>query len=209
MRGQPVREGPYAVRFSCGVSSSPLRASRALLIVFGCSVATGAAGTLFRPSPAAIAPQPPAILRYIAVETPLPQPLVPSGTFSAKTPESGSAGLPPWLPVAPRTDRPAVTVSPSAPSSEAGSPAGRSTAGPAAGPPALEPASIRFYVEVSVSQDPAQADVVAEDLQRRGYAAHAGSGPASGVRVGGWLDRPTAERLVAQLSAAGFDAALV
>jgi DedD protein len=207
MRGQPMREGPYAVRFSYGVRFSPLKASRALLIVFGCSVAAGyAAGSLFRPSSAAIAPQPPAIRRYIAVETPLPQPLVPSGTFSAKTPESGSAGLPPWLPVAPRTGRPAVAVSPSAPSPEAGSPAGRSSAGPAAGGPALEP---RFYVEVSVSQDPAQADAVAKDLRRRGYAAHAGSGPGSGVRIGGWLDRPTAERLVRQLSAAGFDAALV
>jgi hypothetical protein len=66
---------------------------------------------------------------------------------------------------------------------------------------------MRFGVQVRVYQGPTEAEAVARELRRRGYAIHVASG-APGILVGGYLDRPTAERLIKRLSGEGFDATL-
>lgn len=65
----------------------------------------------------------------------------------------------------------------------------------------------QFSVHVRVNQGPTEAEAVARELRRRGYAIHVGAG-APGMQVGGYLDRPTAERLIRRLSGEGFDATL-
>lgn len=148
MRGQLIPEDTYMIRWSSRLRFSLVKACRALLIVFGCSVAGGyAAGSFFLPSHAAVAPQSPVVRRYIAVETPVPQPVVLSGTFPAQAREAGSIAPAPWLAVAPSAGRPAVPFSPSTLPSGIRSPMGTSAAARAAGPTAFGP---RFYVEVSV-----------------------------------------------------------
>jgi cell division protein FtsN len=91
------------------------------------------------------------------------------------------------------------------PGSETGRPA---VANPPTVTPAVDWREQRFHVEAGAYQTRPLAEVTAEDLRRRGYAAHIIPGPRYRVWVGGVLDRPTAERLAANLLAAGFDAAL-
>jgi hypothetical protein len=65
----------------------------------------------------------------------------------------------------------------------------------------------RFNVQVRVYQGPIEAEAVARELRRRGYAICLGSG-APTIQVGGDLDRPAAERLIKRLSGEGFVATL-
>lgn len=204
MRRQPAYEERYAVRFSL------LRAARGFLTIFGCSVALGyAVGLSFQPSPAAIAPSPVTVPRYTSMDVSPPQPALPVGTFQAGTlpteaHPASTGGPPPWL-AAPMPPRQPVPVSPPAPAPSGDADTDTEKSGPAG--PAVP--GTRFYVEIGASQDPAQTDGIIRDLRRRGYPVHAGSGGTGTLRVGGWLDRPTAERLARLLSAAGFETAVM
>lgn len=65
----------------------------------------------------------------------------------------------------------------------------------------------RFHV-AGEYQDRAPAEAAAAYLRRRGYAVHIVPGQPYGVRVGGFLDRATADRLATALRSFGLDASM-
>ncbi len=142
------------------------------------------------PVPPPPAPSPAAGLPA-GTSSPAPQAPAPRG--AADEPAPGAVAPPPdpappapseiWIPVTPPDASPA------------GSPA-----------PEQEP---RFFVQAGsfdVSQD---AAALALRLQSRGYAVTVEAGPPYRVRVGGYVDRPTAERLAGILRTQGFPATVV
>jgi cell division septation protein DedD len=66
----------------------------------------------------------------------------------------------------------------------------------------------RFHVQLGSFEEGAEAQALFLTLRDRGYVAHLAGGPPYLVRVGGYLDEPTAKRLAATLRAAGFEATL-
>jgi len=79
--------------------------------------------------------------------------------------------------------------------------------GPTAAPPIPEPPS-RFHIQAGSFGNRDGAVSLVQQLRDRGYAVTLVEGPPYRVWVGGYLDRATAERLAANLQAAGFDATL-
>lgn len=78
-------------------------------------------------------------------------------------------------------------------------------AGPAVLPAIPAPPS-RFHVQAGVFGDRDNAATLVKQLRDRGYAVTLVEGPPFRVWVGGYLDRATADRLAANLQAAGFEA---
>lgn len=79
--------------------------------------------------------------------------------------------------------------------------------GPTAAPPIPGPPS-RFHVQVGSFGDRDSAASLVRQLRDRGYAVTLVEGPPYRIWVGGYLDQTTAERLAANLQAAGFEASL-
>lgn len=67
----------------------------------------------------------------------------------------------------------------------------------------------RFHVQAGTFTAEADADALVKRLQSLGYAATSSDGDVYRVWVGGYFDRETAERLAANLRAAGVNAELV
>jgi cell division septation protein DedD len=79
--------------------------------------------------------------------------------------------------------------------------------GPTATPTIPAPPS-RFHVQVGSFENRGGAMSLVQQLRDRGYAVTLVEGPPYRVWVGGYLDRATAERLAANLQAAGFEVTL-
>ncbi|HYM68315.1 MAG TPA: SPOR domain-containing protein [bacterium] len=71
------------------------------------------------------------------------------------------------------------------------------------------PTSGRFHVQVGTFDVRQDADELAQRLQKRGYSTSVTTDAPYRVWVGGYLDRPTADRLVNALHALGFTATMV
>ena len=155
----------------------------------------------------------------------LTMPSVPSpGTAAPSGPDSQNSSAPAATPASP-ADQPGGGESPStvpapspAPAAGTGdsqhtpvpSPSPTGTllvTGPSAAPPIPGPPS-RFHVQAGSFGDRDGAESLVRQLRDHGYAVTLVEGPPYRVWVGGYLDRATAERLAANLQAAGFDASL-
>jgi cell division septation protein DedD len=138
------------------------------------------------PAPSGGAPGPEAAPP--GAETPAPSPA------PAATPAPGPSPAGPAQPAAPTTPPlPAPFTNPDT--------------GPSVSPDIPEPPT-RFHVQAGVFNDRDGAAALVRQLRDRGYAVTLVEGPPYRVWVGGYLDRLTAERLAANLLAAGFNAAL-
>ncbi len=132
-----------------------------------------------------------------------------SASSPADQPGSGES------PQGPPPGRQAVSPSPTEPvggvqrqptPSPSRNPTSTST-GPTALPAIPGPPS-RFHIQAGVFGDRDHAGSLVKQLRDRGYAVTLVEGPPYRVWVGGFLDRATAERLAANLQAAGFEATL-
>ncbi len=188
----------------------------AFAAIFAVAVGAGylMGGTSFRPSvpppglampsvppPAASVPSGPNSQPSSAPASPAPSPADQSGSGeSPQGPPPGSAASP-----APGAG-PSGNLQPIAvpsPSPNGTPPVG----GPTATPPIPEPPS-RFHIQAGSFGNRDGAVSLVQQLRDRGYAVTLVEGPPFRVWVGGYLDRATAERLAANLQAAGFDATL-
>lgn len=129
----------------------------------------------------------------------------PAVPVSSSSRPNGNAGgsqasgpvTPPVTKALKASDVSAPTPSPSADSNgNARTPVVQGSAGP------------RYHVQVGAAADKTGAEELARQLRALGYAVRVVGAQPYLVWVGGYLDEPTAGRLLAQLRGQGFDAAL-
>lgn len=138
-----------------------------------------------------------------------PVPAPPAPSPAAGVPAGASGPAPPApraTPGGPAPGAPSPDAAPAAPS-EISIPVVPSGA-PPAGPPAPEPVP-RFFAQAGSFDAQQEAAALARRLQSRGYAVTVETGPPYRVRVGGYVDEPTAERLAGILRTQGFPATVV
>lgn len=105
----------------------------------------------------------------------------------------------------------AASPSPAAPAAGAQQPPPASSPPPPFAPtatPTIPAPPSRFHVQAGSFDNRDGAASLVKQLRDRGYAVTLVEGPPYRVWVGGYLDRATAERLAANLQAAGVDATL-
>ncbi len=120
-------------------------------------------------------------------------------------------GEPPLNPGEPPTTSVPASPEPPAPQTPATPPGPGPTTPAVPGPtttPAIPAPPSRFHVQAGSFDDRGAAASLVQQLRDRGYAVTLVEGPPYRVWVGGYLDRATADRLAANLQAAGFEATL-
>jgi hypothetical protein len=166
-------------------------------------------------------PAPPPAERSESAPASKPLPAAPATGLHPVLPGTDTAGAPAAVPSrpAPFPDLAAAPqAAPGAPgpglSADAaaapgpGGTAGASGSGVAGTPGAQAGPVRRYHVQVGVFASRDEAAAVSDQLKRLGYASRvAGTGPFV-VRVGGYLDEPTAERLLVNVRSRGFSAEL-
>ncbi len=167
--------------------------------------------TQLRPAPLAIRPRPDSMQTVQPVAAASPS-YAPSAVLSATSLDSQQARIrtsasdaPPAMPLI------VVQLVDAAMALQPGlaKPAGTPSKSSVPAPTSVVPGPVeRFHVQLGSFEERADANVLFVTLRDRGYAAHLVGGPPYVVRVGGYLDEPTAKRLAATLRAAGFEPTL-
>jgi cell division protein FtsN len=188
----------------------------AFVAIFGVAIGAGflMGQTSFRRSSPASEPTIPSISSpgQATPSGPGPQPpLTPATAPPSPADQPGGGEAPQGAPPSPEVS-PAPPASPSVDVQQVPPPSAPqvvtpSVPGPTVSPPIPEPPS-RFHIQAGAFGDRDSAVSLVKQLRDRGYAVTLVEGPPYRVWVGGYLDRATAERLAANLQAAGFDATL-